>query len=280
MNIMRRTLRTLAIALAALLCRPALAQLHAGDIILWSADDKVITGGSSGGSFYAPARIFMSTFGAQGVPNFTTNPGFNTVPNLFPASQPVGITIRTAARKWNGANFCTIPAETLTLYRSAASISTPAADPAPGTEPNLAIGITASGTGFIHTHPTWGIDAPYADGVYLVELEAWATSATNIAPAHSDPFWIILNQNALQPEVDAAAAWLADRVSTANPLCPPTAPPCVADFNNINGVTIDDLFLFFNAYFNGDPSANVNGVASVTIDDLFFFINAWFTGCP
>lgn len=272
-------LAVLAIALAALLARPAAAQLHAGDIILWTADGKVLTGGASG-SNYAPARVFTSAFGAQGVPNFTTNPGLNTVPNQFPASQPVGLTIRTAARKWNGATFCTIPTETLTLYRSAASITTPAADPAPGTGPNLAIGITASGTGFIHTHPTWGMNTPFADGVYAIELEAWSTSAANTNPAPSAPFWVVLSQNAPQLEADVAAAWLADRVTSPDPLCPPTAPPCIADFNSANGVTIDDLFLFFNAWFSGDPSANVNGDAGVSIDDLFLFINAWFTGCP
>lgn len=54
---------------------------------------------------------------------------------------------------------------------------------------------------------------------------------------------------------------------------------CFADFNANGQVTIDDLFLYFNAYFMGLPGANTNGVGGVTIDDLFLYINAYFTGC-
>ena len=60
-----------------------------------------------------------------------------------------------------------------------------------------------------------------------------------------------------------------------------TTPCCYADFDKVNGVAIDDLFLYFNAYFTGSPWANVggDGVAAPTIDDLFLYINAYFTGC-
>lgn len=54
---------------------------------------------------------------------------------------------------------------------------------------------------------------------------------------------------------------------------------CKADFNSDWTVTIDDLFLYFNAYFLSDPKADVNGLGGVTIDDLFLYINLWFTGC-
>lgn len=54
---------------------------------------------------------------------------------------------------------------------------------------------------------------------------------------------------------------------------------CRADFNGTGGVTIDDLFLYINAYFSGAPAADFNGVGGVTIDDLFLYINAYFVGC-
>ena len=59
-----------------------------------------------------------------------------------------------------------------------------------------------------------------------------------------------------------------------------TVGGCIADFNSSGGITIDDLFLFFNAWFTGDPSADFNSAGGVTVDDLFLFINAWFVGCP
>lgn len=56
---------------------------------------------------------------------------------------------------------------------------------------------------------------------------------------------------------------------------------CFADFNHDGSPSIDDLFLYLNAYFTGSPWANVggDGVAAPTIDDLFLYINAYFTGC-
>ena len=56
---------------------------------------------------------------------------------------------------------------------------------------------------------------------------------------------------------------------------------CYADFNHDGTQSIDDLFLYFNAYFTGSPWANYggDGVETPTIDDLFLYINAYFTGC-
>ena len=54
---------------------------------------------------------------------------------------------------------------------------------------------------------------------------------------------------------------------------------CAADFNCSGGVTIDDLFLYLNAWFTSAPSADINEHSGVSIDDLFYFINAWFSGC-
>ena len=54
---------------------------------------------------------------------------------------------------------------------------------------------------------------------------------------------------------------------------------CRADFNADAVVSIDDLFLYFNAYFTGAQRADMNGVGGVTIDDLFLYINFYFTGC-
>lgn len=56
---------------------------------------------------------------------------------------------------------------------------------------------------------------------------------------------------------------------------------CYSDFNHDGIVSIDDLFLYFNAYFTSSPWANVggDGVVQPTIDDLFLYINAYFVGC-
>lgn len=79
---------------------------------------------------------------------------------------------------------------------------------------------------------------------------------------------------------DAAAC--AGSFQGAGSACGPPGNPttcCKANFNQTGGVSIDDLFLFLNAWFSNDPSADIGGTSGVSIDDLFLFLNLWFTGC-
>lgn len=57
-------------------------------------------------------------------------------------------------------------------------------------------------------------------------------------------------------------------------------PPCIADFNQSGSASVDDLFLYLNAWFSSQPAANVSGSGVVSIDDLFLFLSVWFVGCP
>lgn len=57
------------------------------------------------------------------------------------------------------------------------------------------------------------------------------------------------------------------------------APPCVPDFDGQNGVTVNDVFVFLNAWFSGDSRADVDGQPGVSVNDIFTFLNLWFAGC-
>jgi hypothetical protein len=70
----------------------------------------------------------------------------------------------------------------------------------------------------------------------------------------------------------------ADFIDVAG-LPTPGDPPCRADFNGMNGITIQDIFDFLNAWFGGSPSADFNG-GGLTVSDIFDFLNSWFAGCP
>lgn len=59
----------------------------------------------------------------------------------------------------------------------------------------------------------------------------------------------------------------------------PSVADCAADFDQSGTDTIDDLFKFLNAWFQGEIDADINESGTITIDDLFRFLNAWFTGC-
>lgn len=55
---------------------------------------------------------------------------------------------------------------------------------------------------------------------------------------------------------------------------------CFADFDRSGQSTIDDVFVFLNAWFAGDPRTDVDQTPGVGIDDFFVFIDGWFDGCP
>ncbi len=63
-----------------------------------------------------------------------------------------------------------------------------------------------------------------------------------------------------------------DSICAANTCCP-------ADFNAVNGVTVQDIFDFLTAWLAGNSSADFNGVNGVTVQDIFDFLTAWLAGC-
>ncbi len=54
---------------------------------------------------------------------------------------------------------------------------------------------------------------------------------------------------------------------------------CAADFNGVNGVTVQDIFDFLTAWLAGSASADFNHVNGVTVQDIFDFLTAWLAGC-
>lgn len=54
---------------------------------------------------------------------------------------------------------------------------------------------------------------------------------------------------------------------------------CPANYNQVNGVTVQDVFDYLTDYFNGHPDANFNGINGVSVQDIFDFLFAYFQGC-
>ncbi len=54
---------------------------------------------------------------------------------------------------------------------------------------------------------------------------------------------------------------------------------CPANFNQVNGVTVQDIFDFLTAWLAGNTSADFNHVNGVTVQDIFDFLTAWLAGC-
>jgi hypothetical protein len=54
---------------------------------------------------------------------------------------------------------------------------------------------------------------------------------------------------------------------------------CVADFDGSGVIGVQDIFDYLNAWFAGNPRADVDG-GGISVQDIFDFLNLWFAGCP
>ena len=54
---------------------------------------------------------------------------------------------------------------------------------------------------------------------------------------------------------------------------------CPSDINGSGDVTVQDIFDFLSAWFDGDDTADFNGDGMITVQDIFAFLSQWFTGC-
>jgi hypothetical protein len=55
---------------------------------------------------------------------------------------------------------------------------------------------------------------------------------------------------------------------------------CPANFNQTNGVEIQDLFDFLTAWFAHSMSADFNHDNTLSTSDVWAFTSAWYAGCP
>jgi hypothetical protein len=57
-----------------------------------------------------------------------------------------------------------------------------------------------------------------------------------------------------------------------------TTPCCKADYNQSGGLSVQDIFDFLAAWFDGNAQADFNG-GGLDVQDIFDFLGAWFAGC-
>ncbi len=56
-------------------------------------------------------------------------------------------------------------------------------------------------------------------------------------------------------------------------------PACIADFNGLDGVNLQDIFDYISSWLAGHPATDTNRDRQINVQDLFDFIEAWFHGC-
>ncbi len=239
----------------------AVAQPHGGDVVLTVTDGHIVTNAYDGVTT-EPWCLFTGAFGGT---NQTNDPGFDSLAGTFPANAEVGFTIRRAVRRWNGADFSTIPPERIAVsWGPLGPVESPAGD-----TPVQGFTLNASSNGSFHYHYTFRLTAPASPGAYLLELELWSTHG---AVGPSEPFWLVFNKDLDDAEFQQAAGWALDFVSSCGAGCP-------ADFNGDTVVNTLDFVAFLNAFVAGDAAADFNGDTAVNTLDFVAFLNAFVAGC-
>lgn len=228
-----------------------------------------------------PRWVVGGTFGDTGVPNATTNPGFDSPTGTFSGGQLVGITARRALRKWNGSDFSTVPPETMRLTKGTRSIAVPTTDPSdcgsPGNGgPSLTLA-PATSTGKVHEHPGYVLQLASgvpSSGVYALEIEIWMSAPGNGA---SLPMWVVLNNGTDQGTFDTALAWADTNLPRQN--------RCYA---NCDGSATSpvlgaaDFSCYLAKYRAGDCYANCDGSTgspALGASDFSCFLARYRAGC-
>lgn len=151
-------------------------------------------------------RVFEGEFLAVGPSVFADEPGFQVPDGTLPGDSFVGVNIRKAVRSWNGSDFLTNSASTMTLEYGPNSWTSPAID-------SLVVGpqIQSDPLGGLHEHPDFYLDTPHDDGIYLLELELSSSAGLQT----TDPFWIVFNWNQSLGEHETAIQWVRDNLVPA-----------------------------------------------------------------
>jgi hypothetical protein len=250
----------------AVLPTPALAQLHATDVIIRVQAGKLTTSGVEADQSLAPRRLFVGTLNTGGS---TSDPGFDSNPAALPpgeglpANASVGFEFVSAVRVWNGTDFTQVGPQIVRGRFGPLVAFSPASDPvvpAPG------FAVSASVDGIYHNHFTWSTFNPgnpptqtSTAGLYLLSLRLVSPSG---AGEPSEPFYFILNRLSTS-QLDAAIAWVESNLLA-------TTAPCPADYNRDGFRNLDDLGDFITDFYTEPAIPGGVQPAAPTYPDVAF----------
>jgi hypothetical protein len=178
-----------------LMASAAWAQILDGDVHLTIEGGHLRTGliAEDDSYVYNGIRAFYGELGLD-LPNTAADPGFKAEPGTFTPGTSIGFNFTRALHVWNGTNFDAIAGSTMTMSFATESVTTPLTDAyTPG------FSIPVDPTGEFHHHPTFVLNAPASDGIYLLDV---SLTGTGLAPAQ--PIWMLWNQNTDMATAEAA----------------------------------------------------------------------------
>src|SRR5690606_21941673 len=99
-DLMRSTLIPVLSLLAIAATAPVALAQHEGDVGLTIVGNRITTN-LIDNSVFTPERVFGAEFGEL-FPNFTDEPGFDTLPGTFAPGSMIGLNVLRALREWDG----------------------------------------------------------------------------------------------------------------------------------------------------------------------------------
>ncbi|MCC6320976.1 MAG: hypothetical protein IT438_06000 [Phycisphaerales bacterium] len=77
--------------------------------------------------------------------------------------------------------------------------------------------------------------------------------------------------------VGANHAYIGNNTA-CNPAGNSTSPCCKADYNQVGGISVQDIFDYLAGYFSTEDCANINQTGGISVQDIFDFLSAYFAG--
>lgn len=267
---MHRVRQMMTTAVIAAAVAPAAAQVHATDFVLrMDGQDRIEPGLVDGsGTLTFPGRVNTALLGAEGFPNFTNDPGWDSVSGAFPNGTGIGFVVLGPLLEWDGSAFSGNAEFPMVLRKFGVDTITPSDD---SEVVGPLIGATNS-TGRFHHHVQFFFnEAQPVNGLFLLSLRLYADNA---AVQDSEPLYIVFAQgSAAVADQLTAVQWVEDNL---------IGTPCPADLAEPAGVlNIDDVLAFLGAFADGDMQADLaDPVGVLNIDDVLAFLGAFAAGCP
>lgn len=214
-------------------------------------------------------RIFEAAF-EPGLDS-TDEPGLNATGG-FPVGATIAFDVVDALRKWNGADFATIPPERIAIVLGFNPVIL-----TPTTPETIVPGfnfVAASASGAFHQHINFFLDPPATEGIYLLTLRLRCSCAAE----PSLPIYIAFRQGdsaALEEAHEDAVAYLND-VLLAPPECAGDADGSLfVDFDDITAVLANWAASYDGATGPGDA----DGSGFVDFDDITTVLANWGATC-
>ncbi len=247
--------------------------VHNTDFIPTLQDNKIVVGSVDfdTNEILYPSQVKSAVFGAEGFPNFTNDPGFNSELGALVPGMTVGFNVLQALRVWDEVtgDFDTIAEEQLTVRGAGQNILTPLMDTV---VPGVIFGqASLDPSASFHHHLQYlleGGQPPMIDGVWLLAFELWTE---NSSIESSDPVYIVFGQGAGLVQIDDAVVWVEDNL---------IASPCLADVNDDGELDFVDISVFLAAYANMEAEADFNSDGEFDFSDISVFITSYTDGCP